>query len=193
MGLSGRDRPPRSGDLTLLSASPQVQSFVTSTPYEPFDALLLADVYWALKRIAALSPRTLAAATAAGGGDEVEQGRLVAGLRDRAEQLLAACLTVVSPIEYEALLGDKLIIHDFAAYRFGMQPVPIEVRLYDGSGRELSRGALSAAPRSALTIPRPIGVNYLVVELRSKRQPRPRPTELHIQLTPSPRLVGILR
>lgn len=193
LGLSGRDRPPQSGDLTLLSASPQVRGFVTSTPYEPFDELLPADVYWALKRIAALSPRTLTAAMAAGGGDEVEQRRLAAALRDRAEQLLAVSLTLISPIEYEALLGDQLIIHDFAAYRFGQPPVPIEVRLYDGSGRELSRGTLSAAPRSALTIPRPIGVGYLVVELRSKRQPPPRPTELHIQLTPSPRLVGILR
>ncbi|MCB9584609.1 MAG: hypothetical protein H6718_04395 [Polyangiaceae bacterium] len=193
LGLSSRginSKPP--SDLRLLAASPAVEEFIASTPYEPFDELRPDDLYWALKRVASISDESLVRAIQAGGQPMAEQQRINATLKQRVLDLVAMALTLVTPIEFEGIDQDRLILQDFAAYRFGNQPAPHDVWLYDARGHLLSRSLLPPGPRAALAIPRVIGLDYLVVRVRARRTPMPRAAELHVRLHPSPHLVGIL-
>lgn len=193
LGLTSRGIDSRApGDPRLLASSPRVESFVASTPYEPFDELRPDDIYWALKRVASISDEALVRAIQAGGQPLAEQQRINATLKQRVLELVEMILTLVTPIEFERIERDRLIVQDFAAYRFGDQPVPHDVWLYDARGRLLSRSLLPPGPRAALAIPRVIGLDYLVVRVRARRTPMPRAAELHLRLQPSPHLVGVL-
>jgi len=182
----------RAPDARLLIASPAASDFVISTPYEPFDELRPDDVYWATKRIASISDQTLIRAIQGSGLPLAEQQRINTTLRARVLQLVEVSLKLVTPVEYEGFSEGRLIVRDFAAFRFGNKPVAHDVRLYDARGRMLTHSQLAPAPRSALTIPRAIGLDYLVVRIQALRSPAPRATELHFYLTPSPRLVGVI-
>lgn len=193
LGLSSRGIDSKTpSDTRLLASSPSVESFTASTPYEPFDEVRPDDVYWALKRVASISDESLTRAVQAGGQPLAEQQRMIATLKQRVLDLAALTLTAVTAIEFESIDKDRLILQDFASYRFGDQPVPHDVWLYDARGHLLSRSLLPPGPRAALAIPRVIGLDYLVVRVRARRTPMPRAAELHLRLHPSPHLVGIL-
>lgn len=179
-------------DPRLLIAAPDAGDFVISTPYEPFDELRPDDVYWATKRIASISDQTLVRAIQGSGQPLAEQQRLNTTLRERVLQLVDVCLRLVTPIEYEGVSEGRLIVRDFASFRFGNKPVAHNVWLHDARGRLLAHSQLAPAPRSLLTIPRAIGLDYLVVRIQALRSPAPRPAELHFRLSPNPRLVGVI-
>lgn len=183
-----------------------------SVPFAPGDQLLPGDVYWMVKRIAAIPRRVVGQAVRAGKLEDKPAAYLEQSIWSRRIQIVRHGMSLVTPIEVRRFaaekkrpskaaarslileLEDQAIVHGVA----DAKTTRYRIEIIDDEGDRLT-DARDITAKSAVTeveVPETLLATskYLIVTVRAEREGTfaPRAFQIHLGGTPeTPKLLGV--